>query len=1331
MAFSRHRRSPTIPPRTTSFSRVPHTHPRRLQSISCSRSVLNEGQVDGKNENESKPSKLPPHQTSNVPKVYLTEDQVRRGLGLAVPKQAKDRNIIIQEPAPGEFCGRYDHVLKARSNSAEFDRPAKYRPTLDTISSVPSSQNPTNQSSPHERHIPIVSGNHSTPISIPIPVRPDKVEQDARTEENESHSGTVRRRRMRTVSRDDHLVIRGANPRTGVITPGSHSAASSLDDTGSSFPMFNGGSNPTKWRQRGNEWVSLASDQPTPVESPLETPRKLVNGRPLRTPPRLTASRFNPSPQQKPSSLTDFYKPPNDSRAQSLNTPGYPAIPGTYPVPPMKDTKRQVQQPTTEPTIKRKPVATPVVTAGESGLPDVRASSQHNSIRAPFHTDQLRSSSAPAPRRREYFSPDDIGSPNISKDLPALPNTAHRANPPIPATSIRPRAFLGPWPAPAVWVEDIPASLYQNHKRDLPPKCQPDPQMNIGPYQSRPNRAQFPSGNAATMPHRATRGPRGGDPDYPYIRTRPRFQRMGLAGATGAHDQAFRLDGGQDRLRHSEPRQQRVGRREQMGEQHPRVLYGPRRMGRSLDLHHTTADVFTEHLPSNTTMSTGITTPTFTDTKQMSERQGRLRPEDSDNLNDTLTQHAHQVDRPTMPGRSLGMRHVPKARAKVHREDEADMVSLCRGKMDGMTPDQDIGIRGERNRRLRDKFRPQDRRVNSEDLPDNSSATHPAVWMDGTGQPTTTECSRCRNGFVSTREDGIRNTGGHILMSDQRRCWHCRREVEHERRDTGEDGGGELSARTHNFKASEMEYSPGAGLTQTASLPAMTIAASSSKGRSQDMPLGDSGRESGRSGVSTNRSITPDNIETPLQTIVELYADGDQRDHSACCSDCCELRDCHTGCLGHPGSVTQEGTPRGTTRKMNTNIKKRTVEREVDPELASGGSETTVVDETGASGSDTSSQCAASPMPTPETPGAALARHTRAFRTRVVQFARTIIRDENDRCDPVDSPTPWQEKKGHAGKVDGGSRMRNSVSPLATPNTFWGGDGAGQISQRTPPVRARRLRGNVPPGSAADAARKALSPGPPRRTVNGPVSAAQHAIDTLGIHGAKHDDELTFASEFDTSRTDDTRRRRKVDKHLRSATMPVSVPIRVRAANEGRRLAATGRRHTSGASDSDDEKNTDTDTDNDLTSSPTQSEYWDFLVALYRLASLPLRSGWIYVQRHPEVADWVNWIVGVKMMEMVHVIMNTIQRMGSLVEGQGIKDMGGEKRDESGRHVHGKGGAPELMLDIGRSVVYIGVFLTLGMMVGRAVGMVWWCFGSVGWVARGLMWVLRSVLFGS
>ena len=1324
MAFSRHRRSPTIPPRTTSFSRVPHTHPRRLQSISCSRSVLNEGQVDGKNENESKPSKLPPHQTSSVPKVYLTEDQVRRGLGLAVPKQAKDRNIIIQEPAPGEFCGRYDHVLKARSNSAEFDRPAKYRPTLDTISSVPSSQNPTNQSSPHERHIPIVSGNHSTPISIPIPVRPDKVEQDARTEENESHSGTVRRRRMRTVSRDDHLVIRGANPRTGVITPGSHSAASSLDDTGSSFPMFNGGSNPTKWRQRGNEWVSLASDQPTPVESPLETPRKLVNGRPLRTPPRLTASRFNPSPQQKPSSLTDFYKPPDDGRAQSLNTPGDPAIPGTYPVTPMKDTTRHVQQPTTDPTIKRKPVATPVVVAGERGLPGVGASSQHNSIRAPFHTDQLRSSSAPAPRTREYFSPDDIGSPNMSKDLPALPNTGRRAGPSIPDTSTKPQAFLGPRPAPAVWVEDIPASLYQNHNRDLPPRCQPDPRMNTGLYQSRPNRAAFLSGNAATMPHRATRGPRGGDLEYPYPRTHPRFQRMGLAGMTGGHDQALRLDGGQDWVRHSESRRQQEPRREWMEEHRPRVLYGPRRMGRRLDLEADKGSaVFTDHRQSNTTMSTGTTTPIFTDTSQMHARYARLRPKNNDNLDDTLSQHAHQVDRPTMPGRSLGMRHVPKARTKNHPEDEADMANRHREKTDGMIPDRDIQTREGGDRRFRDG------RMNSEALPDNDSAMHLAAWMDGTGQSTTMECSRCRNGFVSTREDGIRNTAGPILMSDQQQCWHCRREVDHERRDTGGDGGGGVSVHTHNSNASRTVHSAGQGLTQTVSLPTLANAKFPPDSKGQHLPSRNSKREDERHRVSAHRPITPDNNETPLQTIVDLYADSDQRDHSACCRDCCELQDCHTGCLGHPGSVTQEEPPRGTARNMNTNYKKTMVEREVDFELASAGSETTVVDETSAGGSDISTRCAASLMPTPETPGAALARHTRAFRTRVVEFTKTVMRDENDRCDPVDSPSPRREKKSHAGKGDGVSRMRNSVSPVATPNTFWGGDGAGHTSKRTPPERARRLRGDVPPGSATDAARRALSPDPPRRSANGAVPAAQHAIETLGLDGAKHIDDSIFTTDFDTYKTDEIKRRRKADRHLRSATMPVSVPIRVRAANEGRRLAATGGwRVTSGTSHPDDED--DSETDNNTISSPTESEYWDFLVALYRLASLPLRSGWTYVQRHPEFSDWVNWIVGVKILEMVQVIMTTIQRMGEIVEGHGIKDMGGKKREQSGRHVHGKGGAPELMFDIGRSVVYIGVFLTLGMIVGRAVGVVWWCLGGVRWIAKGMLWVLWSVLFG-
>ncbi|PGH11007.1 hypothetical protein AJ79_05158 [Helicocarpus griseus UAMH5409] len=71
---------------------------------------------------------------------------------------------------------------------------------------------------------------------------------------------------QRTVSRDDQLTARGANPRTGVISPsilsgGSKSGGSrdSQDGVIKTLP---------KWRLKGNEWVSLGPGERSPLPSP-------------------------------------------------------------------------------------------------------------------------------------------------------------------------------------------------------------------------------------------------------------------------------------------------------------------------------------------------------------------------------------------------------------------------------------------------------------------------------------------------------------------------------------------------------------------------------------------------------------------------------------------------------------------------------------------------------------------------------------------------------------------------------------------------------------------------------------------------------------------------------------------------------------------------------------------------------------------------------------------------------------------------------------------------------------------------------------------------------
>ncbi|EFE37972.1 hypothetical protein TRV_07377 [Trichophyton verrucosum HKI 0517] len=75
------------------------------------------------------------------------------------------------------------------------------------------------------------------------------------------------RRTSQTVSRDDFLTARGANPRTGVVSPDltdySHS-----DDVDPQIENSGGTMNNQKWRLKGDQWISLDASERTPVPTP-------------------------------------------------------------------------------------------------------------------------------------------------------------------------------------------------------------------------------------------------------------------------------------------------------------------------------------------------------------------------------------------------------------------------------------------------------------------------------------------------------------------------------------------------------------------------------------------------------------------------------------------------------------------------------------------------------------------------------------------------------------------------------------------------------------------------------------------------------------------------------------------------------------------------------------------------------------------------------------------------------------------------------------------------------------------------------------------------------
>ncbi|KAI1961481.1 hypothetical protein LOZ58_003337 [Ophidiomyces ophidiicola] len=76
--------------------------------------------------------------------------------------------------------------------------------------------------------------------------------------------------RKRTVSHEDYLTGRGANPRTGIISPSISSSSNTSDDHLSHRELINQWNTQMskKWRLKGDQWISLDKDEKTPLPSP-------------------------------------------------------------------------------------------------------------------------------------------------------------------------------------------------------------------------------------------------------------------------------------------------------------------------------------------------------------------------------------------------------------------------------------------------------------------------------------------------------------------------------------------------------------------------------------------------------------------------------------------------------------------------------------------------------------------------------------------------------------------------------------------------------------------------------------------------------------------------------------------------------------------------------------------------------------------------------------------------------------------------------------------------------------------------------------------------------
>ena len=348
--------------------------------------------------------------------------------------------------------------------------------------------------------------------------------------------------KMRTVSRDDYLMARGANPRTGLVTPSSHSEASPFDNESDVFlrqrPDRPGGSGlganaASKWRLKGDQWISLGLDEPTPIPSP---PAELKNslesrhaGKPL--PSRLGAMQHqsrnvstmpggfeSPAPprpvanSQSPKTMSqkqmDEFQQSVDrvKRHSQINSRGG-GIPNQesiivsreikpkenpYDTPPRQSSQdRDQEQNSPGRKITRKAIGTPIKSS--PSIPqkdDVRIVSNETVItksNLQDEEDRNRSSSAPAPKH-EYYNADEMGRDLSDRHQPRNDGHQHVPN-----------SLLGL--KKGDWIEDVPAEILDMSKKSSEIRLHSSPPMNSGQPRFPPsNRPIHP--NAPRMPPR-------------------------------------------------------------------------------------------------------------------------------------------------------------------------------------------------------------------------------------------------------------------------------------------------------------------------------------------------------------------------------------------------------------------------------------------------------------------------------------------------------------------------------------------------------------------------------------------------------------------------------------------------------------------------------------------------------------------------------------------------------------------------------------------------------------------------------------------------------------
>ncbi|KAJ9609561.1 hypothetical protein H2200_005888 [Cladophialophora chaetospira] len=385
--------------------------------------------------------------------------------------------------------------------------------TLETVQEVPSGQT--------SRRATVVNGDHEESELVQ-----QATSQSSPPILHVQHSSACSDMHQ-SVKSGDYLLARGANPRTGVVTP-AHSAGSSLDDHKATTRAT---SRPPRWRQKGDQWISLDLGEPTPTSGTPSTKQPEHQNQMLRTPQKLATAKEIVSlrePSLVLSTAAPNVPPKSEMTSNVGQSPTEKAISTS-------DNQGEIEPPSMQSKlrfdipVKRKPVGSPPnpSVAEPSGHADDGSDDSTDTVlRKPRFRGNLRVTSAPDEVRGRLFNT-SLANKELPKVPPELFPGRIQANP-------EEDPFLGPsradQPATAPILKCFSTSGPSTTEKELPclPTSNGQSQLKdqSPPYPISPTKEagkHFEKHQHATV--EVPRGPRvGGDPAYPYLRTpRPTY----------------------------------------------------------------------------------------------------------------------------------------------------------------------------------------------------------------------------------------------------------------------------------------------------------------------------------------------------------------------------------------------------------------------------------------------------------------------------------------------------------------------------------------------------------------------------------------------------------------------------------------------------------------------------------------------------------------------------------------------------------------------------------------------------------------------------------------